>query len=395
MSAVNVGNIQRAASSSLVDVHQKHNADAAEQRAGQLTTEFSDGYTTTTRLQGVPVRGVPRCQTSSVVGTCRAVWIPAQFTWVRRALTALILCCLAFLAFCLIYTGNQTNIGFHLGLLPWHGMADVKQRLPQAIIVGVRKCGTRALLEFLSVHPDVCHAHEEVHFFDRESRYHLGLEWYRKQMPLSTGGQVTIEKTPGYFIAKDAPALIRRMNSSVRLLVIVRDPVTRVISDYTQTYSNRMKRNLSYTAFEELVIEPSTGDVSTQYKPIWISLYYVHFMHWLAVFNRSQIHLVDGDSLVENPIRELRKAESFLGLRHALKQDNFYFNKTRGFFCLKKGADLRCLHPSKGRAHPPIKPRVLHKLYKFFKPYNEKFFKLSGQYFDWSEEKRRKKRRSI
>ena len=51
------------------------------------------------------------------------------------------------------------------------------QRLPQAIIVGVKKGGTRALLEFLKVHPDVRAPGPEVHFFDRN--YHKGLEWYR------------------------------------------------------------------------------------------------------------------------------------------------------------------------------------------------------------------------
>jgi len=52
-----------------------------------------------------------------------------------------------------------------------------QQRLPQAIIVGVKKSGTRALLEFLRVHPDVRAPGPEVHFFDRN--YHKGLDWYR------------------------------------------------------------------------------------------------------------------------------------------------------------------------------------------------------------------------
>jgi len=51
------------------------------------------------------------------------------------------------------------------------------QRLPQAIIIGVKKGGTRALLEFLRVHPDVRAPGPEVHFFDRY--YHRGLDWYR------------------------------------------------------------------------------------------------------------------------------------------------------------------------------------------------------------------------
>ena len=56
------------------------------------------------------------------------------------------------------------------------------RRLPQCLIIGVRKGGTRALLEFLNLHPDVQAERREVHFFDNDNRYGRGLEWYRHQM---------------------------------------------------------------------------------------------------------------------------------------------------------------------------------------------------------------------
>ena len=62
----------------------------------------------------------------------------------------------------------------------------------QCLIIGVRKCGTRALLEMLNLHPRVQKAAGEVHFFDRDENYIKGLEWYRKKMPHSFRGQITI-----------------------------------------------------------------------------------------------------------------------------------------------------------------------------------------------------------
>nr|XP_011725653.1 heparan sulfate glucosamine 3-O-sulfotransferase 3A1 isoform X2 [Macaca nemestrina] len=53
------------------------------------------------------------------------------------------------------------------------------KQLPQAIIIGVKKGGTRALLEFLRVHPDVRAVGAEPHFFDRS--YEKGLAWYRNE----------------------------------------------------------------------------------------------------------------------------------------------------------------------------------------------------------------------
>ena len=52
-----------------------------------------------------------------------------------------------------------------------------KKRLPKILIIGVKKGGTRALMEFLRVHPDIRATGPEVHFFDRN--YHFGLDWYR------------------------------------------------------------------------------------------------------------------------------------------------------------------------------------------------------------------------
>lgn len=42
---------------------------------------------------------------------------------------------------------------------------DLVQQLPKAIIIGVRKGGTRALLEMLNLHPAVVKASQEIHFF--------------------------------------------------------------------------------------------------------------------------------------------------------------------------------------------------------------------------------------
>ena len=65
----------------------------------------------------------------------------------------------------------------------------MRRRLPDVLIVGARKCGTRALLDFLEVHPQVKTAREEVHYFD-SSYVDKDLEWYRSQMPLSRSDQV-------------------------------------------------------------------------------------------------------------------------------------------------------------------------------------------------------------
>lgn len=80
-------------------------------------------------------------------------------------------------------------------------------------------------MEFIRIHPDVRAAGNEVHFFDKN--YNKGFQWYRSRMPPTLEGQLTIEKTPSYFITKEAPRRVQLMNPSTKLLVVVRDPVTR------------------------------------------------------------------------------------------------------------------------------------------------------------------------
>lgn len=119
-------------------------------------------------------------------------------------------------------------------------MKNLKQSLPQCIIIGVRKAGTRAVLEYLTLNDRIRKADNEVHFFDNDAAYARGLEYYRNQMPYTTAGQIGIEKSPAYFVTARVPERIRTMNASIKLILIVRDPVTRLISDYTQLTHNKL-----------------------------------------------------------------------------------------------------------------------------------------------------------
>ncbi|XP_037570520.1 heparan sulfate glucosamine 3-O-sulfotransferase 3B1 isoform X2 [Dermacentor silvarum] len=260
----------------------------------------------------------------------------------------------------------------------------LEKRLPSALIIGVKKAGTRALLEFLRLHPDVRATGPETHFFDRH--YNKGIEWYRLQMPLTLPEQITMEKTPSYFVTEEVPARIRSTLPEARLLVVVRDPVTRALSDYAQTASKRPDTTLP---FEFLAFRRRTNgsnDVDESWSGIRIGLYANHLTHWLRHFPPSQIHVVSGEELVRNPAREMAMVQDFLGLRRLVSEDHFYFNRTKGFPCLKKSegsGSPHCLGKTKGRTHPRLSEENVRRLRKFFEPHNRKFYKLVGRDFEW------------
>ncbi|KAF3851413.1 hypothetical protein F7725_013185, partial [Dissostichus mawsoni] len=240
----------------------------------------------------------------------------------------------------------------------------------------VRKGGTRALLEMLNLHQDV-----EVHYFNIEEHFRRGLAWYKAQMPFTLPGQLTVEKTPGYFASPQAPARVWALNPAVRLLLIVRDPAERLISDYTQVLHNRLTRHKPYQPLEELLI--NKGHIDPAYKALQRSLYHQHLARWLEVFPREQIHVVDGDALIRDPFPELRKAERFLDLPPRISPDNFYYNTTKGFYCLLSAGHDKCLDESKGRPHAPLSTQAFQKLCRYFRKPNKMFFEMIGRSFSW------------
>ena len=128
--------------------------------------------------------------------------------------------------------------------------SPVQQHLPQLLIIGVRKGGTRALLEMLNLHPSVCMVPVEVHFFDKSDNYQKGLEWYRSQMPLSRADQLTVEKSPSYFVTPEVPERVWAMNPATKLILIVRDPVVRLLSDFAQIEETRLSHGLPTRRFQ-------------------------------------------------------------------------------------------------------------------------------------------------
>ncbi|KAM6957482.1 heparan sulfate glucosamine 3-O-sulfotransferase 2 [Aplochiton taeniatus] len=255
------------------------------------------------------------------------------------------------------------------------------KKLPNALIVGVKKGGTRAVLEFIRIHPDVRALGTEPHFFDRN--YEMGLDWYRGLMPRTLDSQITLEKTPSYFVTREAPRRIASMSHDTKLIVVVRNPVTRAISDYTQTLSKKP----DIPTFEELAFKNrSLGLVDTSWNAIRIGMYILHLENWLQYFRISQIHFVSGERLITDPAGELGRVQDFLGLKRIITDKHFYFNRTKGFPCLKKpesSSQPRCLGKSKGRTHVQIDREVIEQLREFYRPFNIKFYETVGNDFRW------------
>ncbi len=70
----------------------------------------------------------------------------------------------------------------------------------------------------------ISHSVPQIKFFNLF--YEKGVTWYREQMPKSYADQITMEKTPHYFVKKVVPERVQRFNKTIKLILLVRDPVS-------------------------------------------------------------------------------------------------------------------------------------------------------------------------
>jgi hypothetical protein len=68
------------------------------------------------------------------------------------------------------------------------------------------------------------------------------------------------------------------------------------------------------------------------------------------------------------------------GIERRINRNNFYFNETKGFYCLRtEMGESKCLRETKGRRHPDVDPKVVSQLRKFFAEHNQRFYELVGE----------------
>ncbi len=104
-------------------------------------------------------------------------------------------------------------------------------RLPDFLGIGTQKGGTTYLHGLLQQHPKVHLAHpKELHFFTLHQ--HRGLKWYSQHFEAAPADNRCGEITPYYLFHPLAAERIAAALPKVKLIVLLRDPVERALSQY-------------------------------------------------------------------------------------------------------------------------------------------------------------------
>ena len=143
--------------------------------------------------------------------------------------------------------------------------------LPSLVVIGAQKCGSTALAGYLTHHPEVAFAaSKEVHYFDKNESLCKGALPYLLNFPAAETApgqqlqqhhhhhrfrQVTAEATPFYIASPTACGEMRRQIPHARLVLLVREPVARALSEYEMKH----RRVVAQEAFRRGLEAQSRG----------------------------------------------------------------------------------------------------------------------------------------
>ena len=207
------------------------------------------------------------------------------------------------------------------------------------------------------------------------------------------------------------PAVISQVLPEAKFIVVMRNPITRLYSNYLFWYTLRLGMNISKWP-EEVRMDPAgnfhnnvvsviqhfngcllnhslyecaneNGNLEDRYlfagmrHKLTVSIYYVHLLKWFQFYSKEQFLFLRTDDMVTDPPEFLSRITNFLGLHPVSPQ------QARQWFKKKKNVQTFIFeNPSKF----VMRNETWRLLEDFYKPYNAMLADLaSDERFLWND----------
>jgi len=176
------------------------------------------------------------------------------------------------------------------------------------VIVGAQRSGTTYLYGLLDEHPEIEMAkplRPEPKFFLDYDQYSLGLDAYDAKYFSDAGSRVRGEKSTSYIESEVAARRISAMLPDALIVVVVRDPVARAMSNYQFTRQHGIEDldpsdALHRAASGDRVWDRTRFSVSP-FAYLARGRYVDYLERFTAHFARDQIHVLVFEELVADP----------------------------------------------------------------------------------------------
>lgn len=170
--------------------------------------------------------------------------------------------------------------------------------LPSFIGIGAQKCGTTTLHQMLKTHPNIYMPKaKEIHYFTLH--HEKSISWYKKHFEDKKSEQIAGEITPFYIFHPQAPARIARLIPNVKLILLLRNPVERAISQYYHARRLGFENLELMEALEEEERRLKDGNEYSMQKHSYISRskYYRQIKNYEKYFNKTQMFIIKSEDL--------------------------------------------------------------------------------------------------
>jgi hypothetical protein len=184
------------------------------------------------------------------------------------------------------------------------------------LVIGAQRCGTTYLHSLLEAHPGVAMARParpEPKVFLSDELTDRGVEWYdATYFAHAVRGQLLGDKSTSYLEDPAAPARARRMLGEPGIVVVLRDPVERAVSNWRFSTDHGLETRPAEEALAANLEEPRAWDPTTSSVSPFAYLergrYVDHLVPWLEEFPGT--HVLFLDELLAGPASVLPVLEA-------------------------------------------------------------------------------------
>lgn len=178
---------------------------------------------------------------------------------------------------------------------------------PHFLIVGFMKAATTSVFDHILEHPGVqAPLKKELHYFTREldpfyDPAYYGLEYHEQLRYDPKSGKLCGEASPSYIVAAER---IAAFNPDAKIIIMLRDPVDRALSQYRQYLAFQLAEHRAQ------LFDEGVGSLNF----VQDSLYEPYVSSFLARFPAANIMLVSFEHFCASQQDAMRHIFRFLGL---------------------------------------------------------------------------------
>lgn len=250
---------------------------------------------------------------------------------------------------------------------------------PNFLIIGSPKCGTTSLYHYLGQHPNIefSKVKEPKYFsfkdlnlnFNKKSTK-IALEQLKNStikdidsyLELFSGlnSQYIGEASPNYFHFEPAAKNIFEFNPDMKMIVILRNPIDRLYSDWKHNVRMGYEPEYSFKKSLSLIEKRKANNYPPYFNYLEKGDYSKHLKRYYSLFSKKQIKVILYDDFKLNPNNVCNNVISFLGVKNKFKFETskIYIKSS----VIKKNNMLTKLLP--------YIQRLSYRIYGFFKNRN-------------------------